>query len=137
MPAAPGAFVMRNASATFDTTQYNNQLTKAELVPDTAVSQLKTLDPTGTVSDVDSASWMFEIAGVQDWKVAQGLCDFLNANHGEEIDVVLQPRPGTGQRIATFKCIAISQNFGGEQGNWALFETSLPVVGTPAFSVSV
>lgn len=137
MAPAPGAFVMRNASTTFDTVEYKNQLTTARLVPDADVQQLKTLDPTGTVSDVDTASWMFELAGVQDWKVTQGLCEFLNLNHGQEVDVVLQPRPGTGNRIATFTCVAKSQEFGGEQGNWALFETELPVVGSPVFSVAV
>lgn len=134
--AAPGAFIMRNAATTFNSTAYNQQLTKAELVPDVTVEQLKLLDG-GTVSDVDTPSWVFAIAGVQDWKVSQGLADFLNANHGLKVTVVLQPRPGVGQRIATFDCIAISQNFGGEQGSWALFETELPVIDQPVFTVSV
>lgn len=137
MAAAPGAFVMRNASTTFDTVEYKNQLTTAKLVPDAEAQQLKTLDPTGTVSDVDTASWVFELAGVQDHVVTQGLCDFLTANHGQEVDVVFQPRAGAGERIATFTCIAKAQDFGGEQGSWTLFETELPVVGEPVWSVSI
>lgn len=133
---AAGAFLMRNASTTFDTTEYKSQLTKAELVPDTAVEQLKTLDPNTVHTDVDSATWTFEIAGVQDWVVAQGLSDFLHDNHGERVEVVLQPRPGGGQRIATFTVVAMSPNFGGEQGSWALMELSLPVDGVPAFTES-
>lgn len=134
---AAGAFVMRNASATFDTTEYKSQLTKAELVPSTETQQLKTLDPNTTHSDVDSASWTFDISGVQDWQVAQGLADFLHDNHGQVVEVVLQPKAGTGQRIATFDVICMSPNFGGSQGEWALMELSLPVDGVPAFSVSI
>lgn len=134
---AAGAFVMRNASATFDTTEYNQQLTKAELTPSTETAQLKTLDPQTTHSDVDSASWTFDIAGVQDWVVAQGLADFLYANHGQVAEVVLQPRPGAGQRIATFDVVCMSPNFGGTQGEWALMELSLPVDGAPVFTESI
>lgn len=133
----PGAFMMRNASTAFDTAEYKSQLTKAELVPDTAVEQLKTLDPAVVYSDVDSATWNFEIAGVQDWDVTTGLANFLHTNHGELVDVTFQPRPGTGQRIATFKVRAMSPNFGGEQGSWALIELSLPVDGAPVFTTSV
>lgn len=132
-----GAFVMRNASTTFDTTEYKSQLTKSELVPSAETSQLKTLDPNTIYSDVDSNTWVFEIAGVQDWEVSVGLADFLHANHGEVVEVVLQPRPGTGQRIATFSVIAMSPPFGGSQGEWALMELSLPVDGVPAFTVSI
>lgn len=133
---AVGAFVMRNISATFDTTQFAEHLSKAELEPEVEVAQLKLLGG-NTVSDVDEASWMFNIAGVQDWKVSQGLADFLNTNHGQEIDVVLQPRLGAGERVATFKCIGRTVKFGGEQGNFNLMEVSLPVVGKPTYSTAV
>lgn len=134
---AAGAFVMRNASTTFDTTEFKSQLTKAELVPDATVEQLKTLDPTVVHSDVDAASWTFSIAGVQDWTVTTGLADFLHANHGELVAVVLQPRPGPGQRTASFNVIAMSPNFGGERGSWALMELELPVDGGVTFGTSV
>lgn len=134
---AAGAFIMRNASTRFSTTEYKSQLTKAELVPDTTVEQLKTLDPAVVHSDVDTASWTFAIAGVQDWTVTTGLAEFLHANHGKTAEVVLQPRPGTGQRTATFTVICMSPNFGGEQGSWALMELELPVDGTVTFGTSV
>lgn len=134
---AAGAFIMRNASTTFDTAEYKQQLTKAELVPDAPVEQLKTLDPSVIHTDVDTATWNFEIAGIQDWVVSQGLADFLHTNHGQTAEVVLQPRPGAGQRIATFTVMCMSPNFGGEQGSWALMELTLPVDGVPAFTTSV
>lgn len=128
---------MRNASAKFDTTEYGTStLSKAELVPSTETSQLKTIGGT-THSDVDSPSWTFDIAGVQDWVVSQGLADFLHANHGQVVEVVLQPKAGSGQRIATFNVVCMAPKFGGSQGDWALMELSLPVDGVPAFTVSI
>lgn len=134
---AGGAFVMRNASTTFDTTEYKSQLTKAELVPESETLQLKTLDPTVVHSDVDSNVWAFEIAGVQDWTVTTGLADFLHTNHGQLAEVVLQPKPGSGARTATFSVICKSPNFGGSQGEWALMELSLPVDGGVTFGTTV
>lgn len=134
---AAGAFIIRNSSTKFDTVEYKQSLTKAELVPDTTVEQLKTLDPATVHSDVDDASWTFEIAGVQDWTVTTGLADFLYANHGQIAEVVLQPQPGTGKRTATFDVICISPPFGGERGNWNLLELSLPVDGVPVFGTSL
>lgn len=134
--AAPGAFIMRNAATSFDSTAYNSQLTKAELVPDTAVEQLKLLDG-GTASDVDDPSWTFQIAGVQDHVATQGLANFLRVNHGAKVEVEFQARPGVGQQIATFDVVAMAPNFGGEQGSWALMELELPVDGEVVWSVSI
>ena len=135
MPAS-NAFIMRSSIAEFDTKDYAEELSRAELVPDTQVEQLKLLKG-NTVSDVDNPSWTFAISGIQDWTVTQGLCDFLNANHGEKVEVTFQPRMGSGQRTATFNVIAMSPNFGGEQGSWATFELELPVDGEIVWGESV
>src|SRR5690606_17761741 len=115
MPAS-NAFIMRSSIAEFDTNDYAEELSRAELVPDTQVEQLKLLKG-NTVSDVDNPSWTFAISGIQDWTVTQGCGDFLSASRGGKVDVTFQPRLGTGQRTATFSVIAMSPNFGGEQGS--------------------
>src|SRR5690606_41529189 len=125
MPAS-NAFIMRSSIAELDTNDYAEELSRAELVPDTQVELLKLLKG-NTVSDVDNPSWTFAISGIQDWTVSQCLCDFLNANHGDKIEVTFLPLLGTGQRSATFRVIAMSPNVGGEQGPWATFELELPV----------
>lgn len=134
--AAPGAFVIKSLIAEFDSTAYQSQLTKAELVPDTAVEQLKLLDGE-TASDVDDPSWTFQVAGVQDHKATQGLANFLRINHGTKVEVTFQARPGVGEQVATFDVVAMAPNFGGEQGSWNLMELELPVDGAPVWSVSV
>lgn len=136
MSAPAGAYVLRNASITIEGTSYANQLTKARLVPETPMQTVRTLVPDGVVQDVDSTVWTLELAGIQDWKNAQGLADALNDFAGTDIDVVLQPKPGTGERTATFIAVAMPVEFGGEQGSFATFETSLPVKGAPTWGTA-
>lgn len=135
MPAAVGAHVYKNALVEIDEEQYANQLTTARLVPDQPVQTMRTLDPTGTVQDADSATWTFEISGLQ-INIAGGLAKALRDANGGELEVVLQPKVGSAQATATFTVVALMPEFGGEQGNWLTQELSLPVVGQPVFGTS-
>lgn len=135
MPAYANAHVMRDASVTIDTVEYANQVTKARLVPDTPVQTLRTLVPDGTINDVDSASWVLELSGVQSTKTG-GLAKALNDAAGTEIDVVIQPKNGTGEDTATVVALAVAVEFGGTQGQFRTFEVTLPVVGEPTFGTS-
>ncbi len=135
MPAVTGARVYKNAKVTIDEVEYANQLNKARLVPDQPIQTMRTLVPDGAVSDVDSATWTFEISGLQ-INAANGLADALRDANGGELEIVLQPRAGTGQATATFTVIALMPEFGGEQGAWLTQELELPVVGQPVFGTS-
>ncbi|MEE3918189.1 hypothetical protein V2I01_04830 [Micromonospora sp. BRA006-A] len=96
---------------------------------------MRTLVPDGVVQDVDSPVWTFEISGLQ-INVAGGLARAPRDANGGEVDVVLQPRAGTGQATATFTVLALMPEFGGDQGEWATQELELPVVGQPVFGTS-
>lgn len=135
MAPVTGAHIYRNAIVTIDDVEYANQLDKARLVPDQPVQVKRTLVPDGAVVDVDSATWVFEIAGLQVNK-PNGLAAALRAASGEQVTVTLQPRVGAAEATATFDVIALMPEFGGEQGNWLSQELSLPVVGQPVFGVS-
>lgn len=135
MPAAVGAHVYKNAIVTIDEEEYANQLTTARLVPDQPVQTMRTLDPTGTLQDADSATWTFEISGLQ-INIAGGLAKALRDANGGELEVVLQPKAGSAQATATFTVVALMPEFGGEQGSWLTQELSLPVVGQPVFGTS-
>lgn len=136
MARMTGAFVLRNSSVTFDGTEFNNQLSAARLVPETSIQTQKTLDPEGTLQDVDSATWTFEISGPQG-NDEDGLTTYLEEHEGEEIEVVFQPKLGSGQKVKTFTVIAMAPEFGGEQGAFGTFSLSLPVQGSPVPSTSV
>ncbi|MFD6770883.1 hypothetical protein ACFWC6_32210 [Micromonospora chalcea] len=135
MSAPTGYIMMRNATITIDEVEYANQLTKARLVPDTPVQTLRTLVPDGVIQDVDSTVWTLELAGVSIW-AAGGLAKALNDAAGTNLDVVLQPKDGTGQQTATFTIVAKPLPFGGDQGQFVQFEESFQVVGGVTFGTS-
>ncbi len=135
MPAPVGAHIYKNAVVTIDSVEYANQLNKARLVPEQPIQTMRTLVPDGVVQDVDSPVWTFEMSGLQ-INTSGGLAKALRDASVCDIDIVLQPKAGTGQATATFTVIALMPEFGGEQGNWLTQELSLPVVGQPVFGLS-
>lgn len=137
MPAYARAHVMKNSTVTIDAVEYNNQLTKARLVPDAPIQTLRTLVPDGVLQDADSATWTLEIAGIQDrgtGGLAKAIDDAVTA--GGSLTMVIQPKAGSGQDVATVTIIPVPVEFGGEQGNFRTFEASFAVVGQPAFTQS-
>lgn len=137
MPAVTGHLgVLKNSSIEIETVEYANQLTRARLVPDTPEQTTKTLVPDGTVTDVDSASWTFELAGLQKHNTG-GLGAVLNAaTPGDLLDVVYEPAAAVvGQPHYEFQVVAKPIPVGGDQGNQATFEIVLAVIGTPTRTV--
>lgn len=134
MPAAAGAFVVKNALVTIDSVEYANQVRIARLRPDQPIQTYRTLVPDGAQQDVDSATWTFELTGLQINETG-GLAKALRAfDVGEQVSVVLAPNNETGDDKATFTIVALKPPFGGEQGNYAEMEMVFPVVGEPTFS---
>jgi len=135
MPAVDGAIVFRDALVTFDGVDYANQLTKARLVPDRPIQTVRTLVPDGAVQDVDSAVWTVELSGLQ-VNTPDGLAQALFDAAGTQVEMVLQPKTGTGQSKRTFTVIAIEPEYGGEQGSFLPIDLTLPVVGAPVDGTS-
>jgi hypothetical protein len=132
MPAVTGHLgVLKDSSVEIDSVDYANQMTRARLVPDTPSQTLRTLVPDGAITDVDSPTWSFEIAGVQ--KLADGgLAKVLNdATPGDLLEVVWAPKAETGEVQYTFDVVAKPVPVGGDQGSQAVFEAVLEVVGAP------
>ena len=136
MAAVTGVYVLRDASVKIETVEYNNQCTRARLVPDVPIQTKRTLDPDGVVQDVDSAAWTFEVAALQK-NDSGGLAKALrDATPGSELDVILVPKDGLSMPNATFTILALPVVFGGDQGSWADFEAVFPVVGQPVFGTT-
>ena len=131
MPPATGAFVMKDALISFGATEYGNQCKTMRLVPDQPHQVYKTLVPDGAAVDVDSATWTLTMQGLQ-INQAGGLADYLRANAGTEVDLVFEPK--RGGKNATATVMAKHVDFGGETGNWAEVDLTLPVVGQPVFT---
>jgi len=135
MPAYANAHVMRDAIVTVESVTYTNQVTKARLVPDTPVQSIRTLVPDGQVQDVDSTLWTLELSGLQSTKTG-GLAKALNDAAGQQVEVLIQPRVGSGEDTATVTIIAMPVEFGGEQGSFRTFEAEFPVIGQPVFGTA-
>ena len=127
--------VFRDATITINSVAYANQLSKAQLTPDTPIQTQRTLVPDGAIVDIDSSVWTLSLTGVES-RHSTGLAAALDAAAGTQIDVVLQPKTGSGQDVATFTIVAVPVSFGGEQGNFRTFDQDFPVVGQPVFSQS-
>lgn len=133
MTAYTGGFVIKDALVKFASTDFTNQVSKARLVPDTPIQVMRTLVPDGAITDVDSATWVLELTGVQDYETG-GLAAYLNTNAGTLVTAIIAPSKGTGKRQATVSVRAIQVPFGGEQGEFANFDVELPVQGQPTFA---
>jgi hypothetical protein len=129
------AMVFRNPTVTINAVAYTNQVSKARLVPDTPTQTMRTFG--GVDKDRDQTSWTLELAGHQD-RGTGGLADALDdaAAAGTPIEVVIQSKAGAGQDVATFDMIAVPVEFGGESGEWKLFDATFEVVDQPAFTQS-
>ena len=134
MAAPAGAFVLKTPIITIGGTSYANQLTKTRLVAETPTVTIRTLVSDGSVTDVDTAVWTFELAGIADWKNGQGLADYLNDNANALVTVIFQPKSGSGEKSATFQMYAHPVDFGGEQGQFAVFDATFGISGAPVFS---
>lgn len=136
MAAVTGVYVMKDSSVEVDSTEYKNQFLRSRLVPDVPMQQQRTLDPDGTISDVDSASWTWEISIVQKNDTGGFAKALRDATPGTEMDVVFLPKDGLSQPQVSFTVLAMPVPIGGEQGSWNNLEVVLPVVGTPVFGTS-
>jgi hypothetical protein len=136
MSVPTGVYVLKDASVTVDDVEYNNQCTRARLVPDTPIQTVRTLVPDGIVQDVDSPAWTFEVAALQK-NGAGGLAKALrDATPGDVLEVVLVPQDGLSMPQATFNILAMPVVFGGDQGKFADFEAVFPVQGQPVFATT-
>lgn len=138
MVAYARAHVIKYASLEIDEVEYNNQVTKARLVPDTPTQTLRVMEPASSITDTDTAVWSFELAGIQDFGAGSlGAALRTAAAAGTDVDVVFQPKNGVGNDVATFTIRPINIPFGGDVGTFRTFDTNIPVIGAPAWSQSV
>jgi hypothetical protein len=127
--------VLKNATVMIDDVEYKEQLATVLFTPDQPIQQMRTLSPTGTLTDADSAVWTCQMVGIQDFGTGS-LGKALRDAAGTLVEIVFQPKVGTGQDVITAEIMALEIPFGGEQGSWRTFDMTFPVSGSPAISQS-
>lgn len=133
MPAATNYLgVLKDSQFTVEGVDHANELTRIRLVPDVPTQNLRTLVPDGNITDVDSAAWTLEIAGIQKLAVG-GLLKLLNDSEpGTLLDVEWEPlKDVAGQPNFVFQVKSMPGPVGGDQGAFATFEMVLQVEGQP------
>jgi hypothetical protein len=135
MAVPTGYILMRDSLITVNAVQYANQVRKARLVPDQKVQTYKTLVPDGIIQDAEQSAWTLELEGLQ-INATGGLAKALRTANGTVIPVIIQPKVGTGQDIATVNVLVLDIPFGGEQGEFMTIDISFPCTGNPTYSVA-
>lgn len=135
MPAPTGYIVMKDSSIKVNAIEYANQCRKARFVPDQTTQSYKTLVPDGAVQDTDNAVWTLELTGLQ-INATGGLAKALRTAVNTVVPVVVTPKIGTGQDVATCSVLVPEIPFGGEQGEFMEIDITLPCVGKPVLSLA-
>lgn len=134
--AYANAYVFKNpASVKLDTVEMQDQISKVRLIPDTPTQVNRTFG--GVDKDRDTTSWTAEITGYQT-RLTGGFGKALDTAiaAGDNIEIVLQFKSGTGQEVCTFTIVPVPAEYGGASGDWNVAEMTFEVVDEPVFTVS-
>jgi hypothetical protein len=130
---------LRNVDLTFGDpvsgTNFKCQVRSVNLNPDTNITRIKTLCPTGQYANVDDPEWTLEVgylfgtmsAGTTG--VQQAFADYLLANSGTAVPFLFRPIAGGKGYSGTVTLLP--GGIGGEQGSYSEKTVSLPVTGQP------
>lgn len=135
MAYARAYVIKKDASVEVDSVEFKSQLWRITLTPDTPTQTRRTFG--GVDQDRDSTAWTADIAGY----ASRGTGSFAAAIDaaiaaGDNMEIVLQPKTGTGQDVVTFTILPTPLPFGGEHGEWNQFEMTFQVVDSPVFTQS-
>lgn len=115
-------------------TNFKCQATSVNLTPDTNITRIKTLCPTGQYANVDDPEWTLAV-GYLFGSMTTGtgtqtaFADYLLANQGTAVPVLFRPIAGGAGYSCTVTLLA--GEIGGEQGSYSSKTVSLPVTGQP------
>jgi hypothetical protein len=120
--------------------EYNGEVQSAAIEPEPGdESTFPTLD--GNVSKgIGPASYSLVLTAGQNWAAA-GLSTFLFNNAGATLDFEVQAHgatqaAGAATPLMSGQCRAIPGNYGGEVGNFAEYEVSLPCLAKPLLDIT-
>jgi hypothetical protein len=134
--AYANAFVIKApASVEVDGVEMKDQIWVLTGTPDQEIQQQRTFG--GVDTDVDTAVWTLGVT-CHNSRKAGALVKAIDTARaaGDNMEFVIQLKPGTGEDVVTVTVVPVAVGFGGEAGSWHSAEIELPMVGEPAYSVS-
>ena len=132
----PAPLYLKDVILTVDGDTYEKAISSATFTPTVPTATFKGLSDDAVYTQAGSASWMVDLAYVQDWDSADSLSGYLFANQGDEVTLSFKPKSATG---GTFSCtvVIIPGSIGGAVDSFATTTVSLPVIGQPTFTPAV
>lgn len=125
--AAP--FALTNATLKVDANNYETSVSSVEFVPTVPSFGWKGLTPAAVFNFPGSATWVANIAGIQDWATTDSLSSFLLENAGETVDMDFYPSAGGPGFRATVTLVPGA--IGGAVDTVPVISVSLQVQGEP------
>ncbi len=110
------------------------QLRSVQLTPDSSVTKIKTVCPTGQYSDVDEPEWDLELGylyGKDTEEPRKALARYLLDHHGEKVPFEFLPWAGDETEGYKGTVTIIAGAIGGEQGSFSEQSVTLPLEGQP------
>ncbi|WP_293787072.1 hypothetical protein [uncultured Aeromicrobium sp.] len=115
-------------------TNFKCQLRSVTLTPDTSVTKIKTLCPTGQYADTDEPEWDLELGylyGRDTEDARKALARFLLENAGQKMPFEFLPWSGDQTEGYTGTVTIVPGPIGGEQGSFSEQSVTLPLDGQP------
>jgi homoserine kinase len=135
MAYARAYMIKKGASVEIDEVEFNAQIWKVLLVPETPTQTKRTFG--GVDKDRDSTAWTVEISMYSSrgtGSLAAAIATAIAAD--DNMELVLQLKPGTGQEVVTFTFVPVPLGYGGEVGEWNETEATFEVIDEPIWTTS-
>lgn len=124
-------FVLKDCTLKVGTDNYEAHVSQVQFSPSSSQVNWKGLTPSSVFSDVTTATWTCSLAYAQDWTTANSLSLYLHNHEGETVDVVFQPKAGTGQPSVEATLLITPGAIGGTVDQVATATVTLGVQGKP------
>jgi hypothetical protein len=123
---------LKDCVLTVDGDTYEKHVSSVTFTPSVSTATFKGLDSGAVFTQASNATWMLDLAYVQDWDTTDSLSAYLFNNAGSEITVSFVPQTGSGSWTATI--IVVPGSVGGTVDAYATSTVSLPVQGQPTYT---
>lgn len=126
----PVPIILKDVTVTIGADTFERQLSSVALTPNVSGTKWRGMAPGAVYSDAPQADWDAALKFAQDHETAGSLSDYLFAQEGSKVTMILKPRSGSGPSYQVVVTI-VPGAIGGEVNAWAESTVTLPCDGKP------
>ena len=127
---------LKDAVITVDGDTYEKAVSSVKFTPSTTTATYKGLTPEAVYTESGSATWVVDIAYVQDWDGADSFSAYLFNNEGSQVTMTFKPQALSGGTFSATVIIAPG-SVGGAVDSFGTSTVSLGVQGKPTYTPAV